>query len=319
MSPTSSPAAVAPRATSTVSAGGVRRPVYVPARETGGRRLKIVLLVLWVIVAGAGLGFGWAYYRLPLAERPFSALHDLLAPTGRIGLSLGMAGALMMVAGVGMYSVRKRLPALHGVGRLRYWLQVHIFLCTLGPFLVLLHTSFRFGGIVSVAFWCMIAVVLSGVFGRYVYVRVPKTIHGQFRSLESIERMRAQLVETIGEHVGVPPQTVDLVLGRHRLGPEQGLLRSIIGSIRFDLGRRRRAARLNRVLEGWNVPIRLRGRLLGLLERQAQVEQQILRLQPFQRLFRYWHIFHLPLAVVMFVVLAFHVAIAFMFGYGWPL
>jgi hypothetical protein len=38
----------------------------------------------------------------------------------------------------------------------------------------------------------------------------------------------------------------------------------------------------------------------------------------FQRLFRYWHLFHLPLALLMLAILAVHVVIAVLFGYGWP-
>lgn len=43
----------------------------------------------------------------------------------------------------------------------------------------------------------MCIVVGSGVFGRYEYSRLPKTIHGQFRSLESLEREREGLAVTI--------------------------------------------------------------------------------------------------------------------------
>ena len=40
-------------------------------------------------------------------------------------------------------------------------------------------------------------------------------------------------------------------------------------------------------------------------------------LQPFGRLFRYWHAVHLPLAIVMALVLLVHIAVAFLFGYAW--
>lgn len=287
-------------------------------QKDGGRSLLTFLTVLWVLAAGAGLFYGWDYYRLPLTERPFAAKHDLLAPSSLIGHSLGIAGSLMMFVGVGMYSLRKRVAFLRSAGRLSYWLQVHIFLCTLGPFLVLLHTSFRFGGIVSIAFWSMMAVVLSGLFGRYLYVRIPKSIHGQFTTLESIERRRDDLIDSIGRTTGVAPETVALVLGRRTLRSRPGLLRAMADALKFDLGRRARTARLTRLLDGWKVPPGMRGSLLQTLERQARVEHQILVMQPFQRLFRYWHVFHLPLAVLMFLILIVHVTVAAMFGYGWP-
>ena len=48
----------------------------------------------------------------------------------------------------------------------------------MGPVLVTLHTAFKFNGIVSIAYWSMVLVVLSGFVGRYLYVRVPKTLRG---------------------------------------------------------------------------------------------------------------------------------------------
>lgn len=308
-------------------APATRIPPRRPSRPAGPRveveakrpvlTLRLFLLVLWGITASAAFGYGWRYYSTPLAERAFAENHELLAPSGMIGHSLGIAGSLMMIVGVSMYSLRKRVGLLRSLGKLSAWLEVHIFLCTLGPFLVLLHTSFRFGGIVSIAFWSMTAVVLSGVFGRYVYVRIPKTIHGQFRSLESIENQRAEMIETIAERAKIDPETVEVVLGGRRSLPK-GLSGAIRAAIRFDLGRRKRVARVRRVLSGWEVPAPLHARLVELVEKQAEAEQQIVLLQPFQRLFRYWHVFHLPLAIVMFLILIVHVAVAAAFGYAWP-
>jgi hypothetical protein len=286
-------------------------------RSRPGGRLRTLLVILWVGIAGAAIAFGQEYYRTPLAERAWAKNHELLAPSGLIGHSLGIAGSLMMLVGVAMYSIRKRWSAVRSLGRLSYWLEVHIFLCTLGPFLVLLHTSFRFGGIVSIAFWSMTAVVSSGVFGRYVYVRIPKTIHGQFRSLESIEQQRQDMIESISTRANVDVETIEQVVGGRRSLP-RGLLGAIVSAVRFDLGRRRRGSRVRRALTGWRVPVHMHGRLIELVEKQAQTEQQIVLLQPFQRLFRYWHVFHLPLAIVMFLILIVHVAVAAAFGYAWP-
>ena len=59
-----------------------------------------------------------------------------------------------------------------------------------------------------------------------------------------------------------------------------------------------------------------RARALRLVERQLTVEHQMAHLMPFQKLFRYWHILHLPLAIAMFVIVAVHVTVATLFGFG---
>jgi hypothetical protein len=60
-----------------------------------------------------------------------------------------------------------------------------------------------------------------------------------------------------------------------------------------------------------------RGRVLALVARRLELEHHLALAVPFQRLFRYWHLLHLPLAITMFVVVAVHVVVATMFGYGW--
>jgi hypothetical protein len=40
-------------------------------------------------------------------------------------------------------------------------------------------------------------------------------------------------------------------------------------------------------------------------------------LRIFHKLFRYWHIAHLPFAIAMFVIMLVHVAVTLVFGYKW--
>jgi hypothetical protein len=36
-----------------------------------------------------------------------------------------------------------------------------------------------------------------------------------------------------------------------------------------------------------------------------------------QKMLKYWHVAHLPFAVVMFIIMVIHVAITIAFGYKW--
>src|SRR5690606_28470838 len=121
---------------------------------------------------------GWTYYVTHPVERPFHEDHTMLKPSGPIGHGLGIVGTLMILTGVLTYIGRKKKKFLPRVGALKYWLEFHIFLCSVGPLLILFHTAFKFGGIVSVSFWSMVAVVLSGIIGRFIYIQIPRTIHG---------------------------------------------------------------------------------------------------------------------------------------------
>jgi hypothetical protein len=288
-------------------------------RPLGGRIFSIFLTLIWLGVAAAALVSGLRYYAMPLQQRAFSDLHDLFKPSGLIGHSFGVVGSLMMFLGVGMYSLRKRAHVLARVGKLNYWLQFHIFLCTLGPFLVLLHTSFKFGGIVSIAFWSMTAVVLSGVFGRYVYVRIPQTINGQFISLRAIQKHKDYLIETITARSGLPGRDVAQLLTLAGPRKPKGLLGALFLPVLQRLTRRSQRKKIERSLALRNVPADARQTLIRLIEEEGSFEQQIVLLNPFQRLFGLWHMFHLPLAVVMLLIMVVHVVVAVLFGYAWLL
>jgi len=280
--------------------------------------LTFLLTIIWLGTAGTALVFGLDYYLLPSDARAFSELTALYAPTGLVGQGLGIVGSAMITVGVVGYTLRKRVAALARLGALSTWLKLHIFLCTLGPFLVLLHTTFKFGGIVSIAFWSMAIVVASGVLGRYVYVRIPKTLNGRFLGLEAVRERVAQLSGAIARQSGLTEAEVDAVLAaRDASPPRSGLLPAVAFALVEDVRGRRHVHSVYAYLRSRGVSRDVRRTVMALAREQRSLRQQALFLIPFQRLFRYWHVIHLPLATVMFLILGVHVAVAILFGYTW--
>jgi len=45
--------------------------------------------------------------------------------------------------------------------------------------------------------------------------------------------------------------------------------------------------------------------------------RRIAFLRTSQKFFQLWHIFHLPFAITMFVIMVIHVAVTIIFGYKW--
>ncbi len=152
----------------------------------------IVLIVLAFLI-----NKGYSYYKTSIEERFFSPDHISLKPSGIWGHGMGILGSLFMIMGVSMYMVRKRYRIFSRLGILKHWLEFHIFLCTLGPILVLFHTSFKFGGIVAISFWSMVAVFLSGIIGRFIYIQIPRTIEGRELSLSEVRGMKGDISETL--------------------------------------------------------------------------------------------------------------------------
>jgi hypothetical protein len=308
---------------STPPAGPVAQERRAQARELarqdrGARARHLLFLGLWLVIVAWGLSRGLGYYVLPNAERPFAPQYERLRPAGTDGLRFGVLGATAITVGVVTYSLRKRIRPLARAGKLKYWLEVHIFLCSIGPALVLFHSSFHVGGLIAIAFWSMIVVALSGVFGRYVYVRVPRTVHGQFASLAGVQQEREVLVERLRKDLGPQMEQVERLLNSAVRPPTTGFVRALFAAARFDLVRRATRRRLGALLRTLELPAATRAEVTRLLEQQLELEQSLSVMVPFQRLFRYWHLLHLPLAIVMFIVVGLHIGIAIAFGYAWP-
>ena len=140
---------------------------------------------------------GGKYYSTPIEERFFHQQNEILKPSGIVGHGLGIAGSLFMLIGVFSYMIRKRIRIFQRFGILKHWLEFHIFLCSLGPILVLYHTSFKFGGLVAVSFWSMVAVVFSGIIGRFIYLQIPRTIEGREMTRNEILKLKIDLFSEI--------------------------------------------------------------------------------------------------------------------------
>jgi hypothetical protein len=275
------------------------------------------LLGIAVITTIAGGLYGAEYYLTPLADRPFHPQYDELKPTGAVGHGYGIVGSLMIIAGVSMYSSRKRLRLLSGMGKLPLFLEFHIFLCLTGPILVLYHTTFKFGGLVAVSFWSMTAIVLSGVVGRYLYVQIPRGIHGHELNAAELAREQSRLTSSLIDEFGLRPDMIARVdrLSGLRAGPARaGFLTLLKFLVIDDLVRPRM---IRSLVHSLGLQGDVEHRLTGVIRTRHTLHRRIVFLENVRRLFHYWHVIHVPFSIVMFIILFVHVGVAIAFGYTW--
>ncbi len=93
------------------------------------------------------------------------------------GHGIGIFGFILMLMTETLYSLRKRSRSVRW-GKMASWLQFHIFTGLVGPYMVLLHTSWKFNGIAGATTLLTIIIVLSGFVGRYIFTRIPRTLDG---------------------------------------------------------------------------------------------------------------------------------------------
>jgi hypothetical protein len=103
--------------------------------------------------------------------------HAIPAASGLFGHLLGILGFLLMLLTETLYSFRKRSQSARW-GSMASWLQFHIFTGLVGPYMVLLHSSWKFNGLAGATTLLTIIIVLSGFVGRYIYTQVPRSLDG---------------------------------------------------------------------------------------------------------------------------------------------
>ena len=201
-------------------------------------------------------------------------------------------------------------------GRLKYWLEFHIFLCTLGPVMVLFHTAFKFGGIVSVAFWSMVAVVASGVVGRFIYVRIPRTIEGRALSLNEVKEMKGDVERMLKGAYGINEEDFQrlVAITESQKQSDSGYLQKFFGGF---FAERKILAEARSILKSNNMAPDNINKVLRLIKKELTLNNRIENLQLMHKLFRYWHVAHLPFALIMLIIVIIHVIVTITFGAHW--
>ena len=267
----------------------------------------LVILLYW----------GFSYYQTSVEERPFHDDHTMLKPSGPIGHGLGILGTLLILIGVFGYIARKKKKFLPRFCALKHWLEFHIFLCSVGPLLILFHTAFKFGGIVSISFWSMVAVVLSGVIGRFIYIQIPRTIQGRELNLNEIREMKDQLSQDMRLKYGFDEAVYNQLIAATQKKFEDGHLKGwarLQSRLRYNRSIRRD---VKEILRRTHLAGKERKGVMKLVNNEMTMNARIGRLQTMQKLFKYWHVAHLPFALIMLVIMVIHVAITLAFGYRW--
>lgn len=101
-----------------------------------------------------------------------------IPPAGELfGHGIGILGFVLMLMTETLYSLRKRSRSVRW-GRMSSWLQFHIFTGLVGPYMVLLHSSWKFNGLAGATTLLTGIIVVSGFVGRYIFTRIPRTMDG---------------------------------------------------------------------------------------------------------------------------------------------
>lgn len=229
------------------------------------------------------------------------------------GHLLGVLGFVLMIMTETLYSLRKSSSRAARWGSMHWWLQFHIFTGVVGPYMVLLHTSWKFNGLAGAVTLLTLLIVLSGFIGRYVYTAVPRTADGlevDSGTLESqINATKAQVEEWLAANPEVSRAVSENMVVMPRLPNNAWLL--ILERVFLEWSYRRR---------WWSAEGRMKGQarnqlkqLDRLFTRRRELHYQMASLSVARHILSLWHSVHVPLGVALFAAAFIHIGAALYF------
>ena len=248
-----------------------------------------------------------------------------------LGYNLGLAGGLMMLTLL-LYPLRKRVKFFENLGFLPSWFKWHMVLGILGPLTIVFHSTYHVyipyihpmgSPNAAVAMLCMLLVSGSGTFGRFFYTKIH---HGLYGRQTTVNELRAELEQSgdVKSLFSFAP-AVEKSLGEFRARADEYAKGAGLGLITFftigfqtallsrSLSRELRrtmqaqakennfSAAQRQGMEGMYIDYREKiATYLGAVRDAATFHT-------YERLFSWWHIFHIPLVYMMVFSAVYHV------------
>ncbi|MCQ3972095.1 MAG: hypothetical protein DPW09_01470 [Anaerolineae bacterium] len=227
-----------------------------------------------------------------------------------IGHALGIIGFLLMLGAEVLYTWRKENREGRW-GRMRTWLQMHIYIGLIGPYLVLLHSSWRLNGLAGVVMLLTILMVASGFLCSYIYPALPRNVEGAELSLPEIEAQIEEANTKVQAWAAEHPAAVAMLgqqLATLTEAAPGGDAMTVLGRTflrwRYQQQLRQELNRLHKA--GVEGP----GELGQLLSRRYTLETQIHSLAAARKLLGQSRSLHIVLGVVLFALAFVHIGVA---------
>jgi hypothetical protein len=301
------------------------------AREDGERGHRLRVRLAWLLAAAVVLviaGYGYDYYTLGALQRPFSPKHQILRPSGTIGIKLGMFGVLLFFL-IYLYPLRKRWGWLGRQGNSRHWLDFHVVLGATAPIIIAFHACFKFGNIAGMAFWSMLVVTLSGFVGRYLYSQIPRGLSAAELSRKEMQDREEKLRKELAEQRAAFGFSVDALyqLPTADEVARTPMITSLLSMFLIDFKRPFKASLVRLHQAGFGawlfsfcglLPTRDQKleRAIRVAQKQATLSKHIVFLSRTQQVFRLWHVVHRPFSYAFAILAILHITIALFMGYG---
>ncbi|MBT3984330.1 MAG: hypothetical protein HOE90_23445 [Bacteriovoracaceae bacterium] len=277
---------------------------------------KIYILIVTLVTLA--LGYEFLYLNQFLTSE-FSFLASMkekgiiasdVSPSTRSGkwvsLYLGWIGSSFLLALL-LYSLRRRVSVFKSLGAIKTHLDFHIFCGFMGTVLIVFHANFKVGGLVAIPFWTMMISFVSGIIGRFLMGQLSVKKEDLEKECLMIESELEQYPSVISEFVNSKKQFIQEYIG----GQTASIYNEVsITKVFYNtfLGDFYLHMKLNRVLSD------LPKDVAGKLKLYSLANRKLAFYAPTKKILSYWHSFHLPFSIVMYVLAILHIVSSLFFS-----
>ncbi len=280
--------------------------------------------LLFIAIAGAITVLGYFVLYPQTLFKPGERMFDT-------GYNLGLVGGIMMLVML-LYSARKRFRFLQNWGPLPIWFRWHMVLGILGPTTIIFHSTYHVyipyfhptgSPNAAVAMFSMLIVSASGTFGRFFYTKIH---HGLYGRLTTVNEIRAELEQSgdVESRFSFAPEVEKSMEDFHARAESYAKQPNVMFTNFVAIGLQ--AKKLS-----WSLSREVRRKLRAQAAEQhfspaqrTEMEKQIHDYQQtiesylhavrdaaqfgtYERMFSWWHIFHIPLVYMMLFSAFYHV------------
>jgi hypothetical protein len=271
-----------------------------PATRARGPRVSRDVWLYLLFVALIGLAWGISQAGL------FKAGDDISYWMAVIG------GSMMAI--LLLYPARKYIRVMRNLGRVKWWFWMHMMFGLFGPWLILVHSTFRIGSLnAGVALFSMVIVVISGVVGRFIYVRVHRGLNGEKTTLRELQARAGMVEDQARSRLAFAPEVEARLLAFEKRtlevspGPLNALIQVCSLPLRQWTARRACEAELEAPLQAlaaaghWSDESLAEHRRLArkLVSRYLETVCRVAQFTAYERVFALWHVAHLPFVFLL--------------------
>ena len=246
--------------------------------------------------------------------------HSYLSPESGIGYGLGIIGSSAMLLLL-LYPARKHARWARHWGRVKYWFRAHMILGVAGPLLILYHCNFQLGSTNSnITLFSMLTVASSGIFGRYFYTRIHYGLYGRHALISELTSTQSYAESRLSEVFAFAPQLQHRIeqIGHVGRGEKFSFLIGGILMLWHYWSLQPALTRAYRVAaerKHWDPDTHQDHRCAAQTHLRSflAASRKAREFGIYQRLFSLWHVFHVPLFVMLILSATVHVIAVHMY------